>query len=718
MSLTFNYRTGVIAATTFSGAVTGEATGLSATLVETSGGTGTATYTTGDILYADAANSLAKLGAGASTFVLTANGAGVAPSWQAAAGGGGTVTSSGSPLNNEIAVFTTGTDIDSNANFTFDGTTVQFNSSTFGEFIIDRVSTTGGSAIRYQNDDGIKGYAGFNDLEEFEIYTNAAGSTGFTVTSGGNITATSQAAVGVTDYNSGGITTTGSFVVTTSTSDTAIDCNASSSVDFFFSGTLTGRAGGTGIGTYDIVEGDVAGDAGARILYFRDSGLVQKARIISSTDLTISNNVDAGHVIITADDTGGTARTILNGDPDAITTLTGDTQVVIEAQGNTGLAINVSGNAVLSNAGTERFETATFGTALLKSDGNTDAEARKLQYTFQNGTVRSELGYLADDVFYWSSLLHGGTLTFQGEDAGGTTRSLITADPDAGVVMAYAGTTRLQTVSAGVQVTGDVDIVLGSVFIDDDESITLGTGNDVDITFDGADLNISSPTATTINWTGGDNMRIGDASNTGTALLVLRNDQGAARFMLDNATGHARISQLASGLTIEDEWITFTRNGDVALFYNNTERFRSADHTAADMTSGAEITDSEGTFKPVGLGVTINDTTTFDTAATHTPFQQANASQVIYWVGTGASNWDTYASTGSSQTDIPAGTMWIVQSNGSGTLVIRGGSAVTIRYWAATGAPADADVTVARGGVATVRKVSDTIYDVWGQGLS
>jgi len=154
------------------------------------------------------------------------------------------------------------------------------------------------------------------------------------------------------------------------------------------------------------------------------------------------------------------------------------------------------------------------------------------------------------------------------------------------------------------------------------------------------------------------------------------------------------------------------------IYHNGTEKIRTVLHTAADQISGAEMVDAEGNFKPVGIGVTITDTTTFDTVATHTPFQQINASEVIYWVGTGASNWDTYASTGTSQTDIPAGTMWIVQSNGSGTLVIRGGTAVTIRFYAASGAPADADVTVARGGVATVRKVSDTIYDVWGSGLS
>ena len=175
---------------------------------------------------------------------------------------------------------------------------------------------------------------------------------------------------------------------------------------------------------------------------------------------------------------------------------------------------------------------------------------------------------------------------------------------------------------------------------------------------------------------------------------------------------------LQGGSTSTEAIIQYVADQGVELYFNGVLKFETVDETAADQTSGAEILDSEGTMKPVGIGVTINDTTTFDTAATHTPFQQVNASQVIYWVGTGASNWDTYANTGASQTDIPIGTMWIVQSNGSGTLVIRGGTSVTIRFYAASGAPADADVTVARGGVATVRKVADNIYDVWGSGLS
>lgn len=61
------------------------------------GGTGQSSYTVGDLLYASTTSALSKLAASTNGYVLTSNGAGTAPSWQAAAGGGmsigGTVTS-------------------------------------------------------------------------------------------------------------------------------------------------------------------------------------------------------------------------------------------------------------------------------------------------------------------------------------------------------------------------------------------------------------------------------------------------------------------------------------------------------------------------------------------------------------------------------------------------------------------------------------------------
>ena len=64
-------------------------------------------------------NGSVPLSGGGTTNFLRADG-----TWAAPAGGSGTVTSSGSPLDNQIAVFTTATDIDSNAGFTYDGTQI------------------------------------------------------------------------------------------------------------------------------------------------------------------------------------------------------------------------------------------------------------------------------------------------------------------------------------------------------------------------------------------------------------------------------------------------------------------------------------------------------------------------------------------------------------------------------------------------------------------
>jgi hypothetical protein len=72
--------TGFTPSTATTGAVT-----LAGTLASTNGGTGQATYSTGDILYASATNTLSKLAAGSNGNVLTL--ASGIPSWAASTGG-------------------------------------------------------------------------------------------------------------------------------------------------------------------------------------------------------------------------------------------------------------------------------------------------------------------------------------------------------------------------------------------------------------------------------------------------------------------------------------------------------------------------------------------------------------------------------------------------------------------------------------------------------
>lgn len=83
--------------------------GTTGTLTEIRGGTGTATYTTGDILYSDASNSLAKLPIGTNTHVLTLTGG--LPGWAAPTGGAGSLAATlvvGNSSGGTNLVITTG----------------------------------------------------------------------------------------------------------------------------------------------------------------------------------------------------------------------------------------------------------------------------------------------------------------------------------------------------------------------------------------------------------------------------------------------------------------------------------------------------------------------------------------------------------------------------------------------------------------------------------
>ena len=71
--------------------------------------------TTGDILYASSANTPARLAAGTSGYVLTSGGAGVAPSWAAAAGSGITKLSSGTRTTDQTGIGTSFTTLTSSS---------------------------------------------------------------------------------------------------------------------------------------------------------------------------------------------------------------------------------------------------------------------------------------------------------------------------------------------------------------------------------------------------------------------------------------------------------------------------------------------------------------------------------------------------------------------------------------------------------------------------
>jgi len=127
--------TGLTPAAATAGGVT-----VAGTLVAANGGTSFSTYAQGDIIYASAANTLAKLTKGAAGQVLTMNGGATIPEWAAPTGGiGGTIAV------NQVA-FGTGADtIGGNANLTYDTTTFEITGASGGAADFLRVTITGGA---------------------------------------------------------------------------------------------------------------------------------------------------------------------------------------------------------------------------------------------------------------------------------------------------------------------------------------------------------------------------------------------------------------------------------------------------------------------------------------------------------------------------------------------------------------------------------------------
>ena len=77
-SLSFG-TTGLTPSTSTTGAIT-----VAGTLITSNGGTGLTSYTAGDLPYYASGTALSKLGIGTSGQILTSNGAGALPTWQAA----------------------------------------------------------------------------------------------------------------------------------------------------------------------------------------------------------------------------------------------------------------------------------------------------------------------------------------------------------------------------------------------------------------------------------------------------------------------------------------------------------------------------------------------------------------------------------------------------------------------------------------------------------
>jgi hypothetical protein len=132
---------------------------------------------------------------------------------------------------------------------------------------------------------------------------------------------------------------------------------------------------------------------------------------------------------------------------------------------------------------------------------------------------------------------------------------------DGAVTLRYDNATKLETLTNGVQVTGNVDINGGALYLEDNQSAYFGYGNDLQIYHDGSNSYISEG---------------------GTGNLFL----GATNLYMRSSTGETYLGAI--------------QDGAVTLYYDNTEKLATTSYgidisgsVVADTHSAGSITGSQ-----------------------------------------------------------------------------------------------------------------------------
>lgn len=174
---------------------------------------------------------------------------------------------------------------------------------------------------------------------------------------------------------------------------------------------------------------------------FQDETVRAQVGNIGSVETRLRSLIHGAAVVLDGEDAGGTLKNIFRGDPD--------------------------GGANVYHGGLFAIGTGSSGSHGIYSAGNTDTESRLLGFLHQNVTRR---GYVGHNAAAGSELrlvneIHGGPVVISGEDAGGTLRTILNADPDSLTIL---------NGDTGVL----IETVLGSVSLDWNGQINFRTSDD------------------------------------------------------------------------------------------------------------------------------------------------------------------------------------------------------------------------------------------------
>lgn len=157
-----------------------------------------------------------------------------------------------------------------------------------------------------------------------------------------------------------------------------------------------------------------------------------------SSVFQINNEMRGGNIHLIANDTSGTSRTMLVGDPDGATQL--------------------------YDTGSRRIETETYGMNLYGSIANTTPpvgtnDVRAVYWDTDGTDVLAQIGFTGSDTFLIQNRFHGGGFSVEAESSGGVNRFLCNGDPDGVFNIYHAGTNVAATLAAasgGLQVNNQL----------------------------------------------------------------------------------------------------------------------------------------------------------------------------------------------------------------------------------------------------------------------
>jgi hypothetical protein len=460
--------------------------------------------------------------------------------------------------------------------------------------------------------------------------------------------------------------------------------------DIFFTGAVTDQKDdvilfdGAGItGTLEIQTDTDApagptGQVGTGTLDIYDLGSSDRLAswgFYGSTNgnLRFRNDVHAGHVELTGQNTAGTEVFLVTGDPD--------------------------GDVTLYHNGIIRAAARTTGIFGIRSDTSTDTENRLLTGYHQDLTARWQLGNPSVAELQLRSFIDGGPVKIRANDTGSVERTMIDADPD-GTIKFYSGAVlRYEVLASGV-------VAMYSDGSTDTEPRVFRFHH-----ADGTERGV-------IGYGGDDVFAIRNGIHAGHVEISGEDTGGIPRIFFNGDPDG--ITSLRGDTDVEimvavgaETAIYCTANLDVALYYNNQEQFRTSDEAGADIGMGAEVRHNDDSFYPVGMNVAPegnaldsgNETLANDLVGKMLTYNTATARSLFF----------------NNDGNIKLGAMFALKVGPSaGTLTGDGGTGVQIRWWNGSGwttTAAAGNITIGVGSY-TIWKETDTLYWIDGPTLS